>query len=243
MSFWANGPTGPSCPPFILSRSTSWLSMAATWEYVPTVLPLSQDEDRMAVLEEVIRDLPGVDGELPADRRNLLRLIDGVFGEADAGDGASLSLVPRHPWLPRSLSRVLQRPGKRQPTGLRQPAFLRRSAAQGEADGRARGSTWLDAHLCRRIPGPQQGSVRAASAAGPAAGITTCSLSRTTIRSSTSGTEPVPKRFRDLLRDYDVRVIPLPENYRCPPDIVSLANRLIERNCEPGLAEEDRGRS
>ena len=39
-----------------------------------------------------------------------------------------------------------------------------------------------------------------------------------------------PKRFQDLRKDYNVRVIPLPENYRCPPGIVSLANRLIERN-------------
>ena len=39
-----------------------------------------------------------------------------------------------------------------------------------------------------------------------------------------------PRRFRDLHRDYDVQVIPLPENHRCPPEIVSLASRLIERN-------------
>ena len=39
-----------------------------------------------------------------------------------------------------------------------------------------------------------------------------------------------PKRFQDLRGDYDVRIIALPENYRCPAGIVSLANRLIKQN-------------
>ena len=39
-----------------------------------------------------------------------------------------------------------------------------------------------------------------------------------------------PRRFRDLRSDYDVRTLELPENYRCPPAIVALANRLIARN-------------
>ena len=43
-----------------------------------------------------------------------------------------------------------------------------------------------------------------------------------------------PKRLEEIKRDYDPRIIQLPENYRCPPEVVKLANRLIEHN--PGRA-------
>ena len=39
-----------------------------------------------------------------------------------------------------------------------------------------------------------------------------------------------PERLKDLLRDYEMNVIQLPECYRCPESIISLANRLIVNN-------------
>ena len=51
-----------------------------------------------------------------------------------------------------------------------------------------------------------------------------------TTRSSTSGTGPSPKRFDDLRRDYELETIQLPESYRCPPEILDRANRLIRHN-------------
>ena len=39
-----------------------------------------------------------------------------------------------------------------------------------------------------------------------------------------------PKRFDDLRRDYELETIQLPESYRCPPEIVDRANRLIRHN-------------
>lgn len=43
-----------------------------------------------------------------------------------------------------------------------------------------------------------------------------------------------PKRLEELKRDYDPQIIQLPENYRCPAEVVELANRLIAHN--PGRA-------
>ena len=43
-----------------------------------------------------------------------------------------------------------------------------------------------------------------------------------------------PKRLEELKRDYDPRLIQLPENYRCPAEVVEIANRLIAHN--PGRA-------
>lgn len=39
-----------------------------------------------------------------------------------------------------------------------------------------------------------------------------------------------PKRIETLKEQYDLKVIQLPENYRCPAEVVGLANTLIEHN-------------
>ncbi|MGS1052759.1 ATP-dependent helicase [Burkholderia glumae] len=41
-----------------------------------------------------------------------------------------------------------------------------------------------------------------------------------------------PARVRELEQDYDLTTIQLPENYRCPPEVVELANALIVHNGE-----------
>ena len=39
-----------------------------------------------------------------------------------------------------------------------------------------------------------------------------------------------PERLRQLRNDYDMQVVQLPESYRCPPEVVNLANNLIRHN-------------
>jgi DNA helicase-2/ATP-dependent DNA helicase PcrA len=39
-----------------------------------------------------------------------------------------------------------------------------------------------------------------------------------------------PKRLLELQTEYDLNVIQLPENYRCPPEIIEMANLLIAHN-------------
>lgn len=41
-----------------------------------------------------------------------------------------------------------------------------------------------------------------------------------------------PARVKDLEKHYDLTTIQLPENYRCPPEVVALANALIVHNSE-----------
>jgi DNA helicase-2/ATP-dependent DNA helicase PcrA len=41
-----------------------------------------------------------------------------------------------------------------------------------------------------------------------------------------------PSRIKDLEQHYDLTTLQLPENYRCPPQVVSLANALIVHNSE-----------
>ncbi len=39
-----------------------------------------------------------------------------------------------------------------------------------------------------------------------------------------------PERLRGLRDDYDMQVVQLPESFRCPPEVVGLANNLIRHN-------------
>ena len=39
-----------------------------------------------------------------------------------------------------------------------------------------------------------------------------------------------PNRLNELRRDFGMSVIQLPENYRCPPEVITVANKLIEHN-------------
>lgn len=41
-----------------------------------------------------------------------------------------------------------------------------------------------------------------------------------------------PKRVKELEQHYNLTIIQLPENYRCPPEVVALANALIVHNGE-----------
>ncbi len=41
-----------------------------------------------------------------------------------------------------------------------------------------------------------------------------------------------PSRINELAKHYDLTSIQLPENYRCPPDVVELANSLIQHNSD-----------
>lgn len=39
-----------------------------------------------------------------------------------------------------------------------------------------------------------------------------------------------PERINTIISDFGMEVIQLPENYRCPPEVIELANNLIENN-------------
>ena len=47
-----------------------------------------------------------------------------------------------------------------------------------------------------------------------------------------------PARLDELRRDYGMQVIQLPDSYRCPPEVIELANRLIRFNLERSAIKE-----
>jgi len=41
-----------------------------------------------------------------------------------------------------------------------------------------------------------------------------------------------PKRLQDLRKRFEMQMIQLPENYRCPPEVIEIANNLIRHNAD-----------
>jgi len=48
-----------------------------------------------------------------------------------------------------------------------------------------------------------------------------------------------PKRIKQILDDFHMHLLQLPDNYRCPPEIIELANRLIKHNSDRFLNKTD----
>lgn len=61
---------------------------------------ITQNEDRIAILDEVMAELPDYGKPMPTDRRNLLTLIDRLFIESYDGGENAPSLVHTPEWLP-----------------------------------------------------------------------------------------------------------------------------------------------
>ena len=74
----------------------------------PDFTLLTQDEDRLAVLDEAAAGLPDDDAPLPTDRWNLLRLVDRLFAESYDGGADAPILVHTPAWLPRLYERYCQ---------------------------------------------------------------------------------------------------------------------------------------
>ena len=195
----------------------------------PDFRPLTQDEDRIAILEEVIRDLPGGDAELPPDRTNLLHLIDRLFSESYGGDGPSSSLTTTPRWLPHLFRRYCDAlvAANRLDFGSLLH-FANRLLREKPAVARVVGLGWT--HICVdefQDTNRAQYDLLRLIAPGPQHNLFVVADDDQIIYQWNGAS---PKRFDDLRRDYELETIQLPESYRCPPEIVDRANRLIRHN-------------
>ncbi len=193
----------------------------------PNFRSLTRDDNRIVILEEVIRGLPDGDAALPSDRTNLLHLIDRLFSESYAGNGPSSSLATTPCWLPtlfRQYCDALIAANCLDFGSLLHFANLR----QKPAVARVVRLGWT--HICvDEFQDTNQAQYDLLRLIAPERGHNLFVVADDDqIIYQRNGASP--KRFDDLQDDYDLRVIQLPESYRCPSEIVDLANRLIGHN-------------
>ncbi len=195
---------------------------------------LTQDEDRVAILDEVIAELPGRGLHLPSDRYNLLHLIDGLLSESYSGQGRSSSLTSTPEWLPLLFRRycdALISTNRLDYGSLL--FFANRLLREKPAVTRVVRLGWT--HICVdefQDTNRAQYDLLRLIAPGQRNNLFVVADDDQIIYQWNGAS---PQRFRDLRRDYELEAIQLPESYRCPPEILDHANRLIAHN--PRLIE------
>ena len=189
----------------------------------------TQDEDRVVFLEEVLGKRFAGGLEMPADRNNLLQLVDRLFSESYGGAGPSSSLASTPEWLPPLFNRYCDAlVGANRLDYGSLLHFAIRLLREHPAVARVVRLSWT--HICvdefqdtnraqydllRLLAPDRHHNLFVVADGDPVA-----------YQWNGAG----PQRIRELGSDYDVQTIQLPESHRCPPEILDHANRLIAHN-------------
>ena len=190
---------------------------------------LSQDEDRIAILEDVVASLPDAGDPVPSDRWHLLRFVDRLFAESYDG-GQQVGTFSR---IPTWASAVHQNYCQALVSGNRLDFgsllhFACRLLKEKPAVARVLRLGWT--HVCvDEFQDTNRAQYELLRLVAPARGHNLFVVGDDDqIIYQWNGASP--KRLTQLRQDYDMEVVQIPECYRCPESIVSLANQLIARN-------------
>ena len=190
---------------------------------------ITQKEDRIAMIEEAAACLHN-DGEaVPADRGNLLTLVDRLFADSYDGDARAPSLADTPAWVPQLFGRYCRAllAANRLDFGSLLH-FGRRLLTEKSGVARVVRLGWT--HLCidefQDTNRAQYDLLRLI--APDRCGRLFVVGDEDQIIYQWNGANP--ERLAQLRRDYDIDVVQLPECYRCPASIITLANRLIVHN-------------
>lgn len=190
---------------------------------------LTQDEDRIALLDDVAVALESDGHSLPSDRKNLLAYLDRLFGESFEGGQRAQALGQPPAWAPllfRAYCDALVSKNRLDFGSLL--TFACKLLRDYPGVTRVLRLGWT--HVCvdefqdtnraqydllKLITGPKQPNLFVVA-------------DDDQIIYQWNGASP--ERLQALRSEFGMEVIQLPENYRCPSQIVELANKLIVHN-------------
>lgn len=195
----------------------------------PDFVLITQDQDRIAILEEVMAELPDYETPLPPDRRNLLSLIDRLFAESYDGGEDAPSLFHTPDWLPHLFVRYCDTllASNRLDFGSLLH-FARRLLEENPGVARVVRVGWT--HVCVdefQDTNKAQYDLLQLVAPNEQHNLFVVGDDDQIIYQWNGAS---PERLVHLQRDYLMEVIQLPECYRCPAPIIELANLLIAHN-------------
>lgn len=195
----------------------------------PDFALLTLDEDRLAILEPVARNLEQAGQLVPTDRHSILRLVDHLFRESYDGGPTAPGLTTTPRWVPALFKQYCAAliANNRQDFGS-----LLHFASQLllETPGVARVLRVGWSHVCvdefqdtnkaqfdllKLLVPEQNGNLFVVG-------------DDDQILYQWNGASP--ERLQALRSEYHMELVQLPENYRCPGEIIELANRLIVHN-------------
>lgn len=195
----------------------------------PDFSMLANDEDRIAVLEGVIADLSCDTSALPTDRKNLLFLLDRLFAESYNGEPTAPGMTKTPPWIPplfKAYCEKLQTSNRLDFGALLHFARLLLSTNVGVA--RLTRLAWQYVSVDEfQDTNRAQYDLLALLAVGDRPNLFVVADDDQIIYQWNGAS---PERLLALRSDFGMDVVQLPENFRCPPVIIQLANNLIGFN-------------
>lgn len=195
----------------------------------PDFTLLVQDEDRIAILEPLSQKLQKDNQSVPRDLKNLLGLLDHLFAESYEGGPEAPSLVQTPSWVPPLFNEycdILVEANRLDFGALLH--FARKLLRNKPGVARVLRLAW--SHVC---VDEFQDTNRAqyellCALVGEGRPNLFVVADDDQIMYQWNGASP--ERLQALRRDYDMKLVQLPENYRCPVEIIEIANKLIRHN-------------
>lgn len=192
-------------------------------------LPLNGDEPFSEELVSIHKQIQANSGSIPTDRRSLLVLLDRLFAESYNGEQDAPFLTKTPLWLPHLFNgycKILQESNRLDYGGLLY--FAKKLLSENAGVARLTRLAWR--FIC---VDEFQDTNRAQYDLLRLLISTDCPnlfvvADDDQIIYQWNGASP--ERLHALRNDYNMKVIQLPENYRCPPLIVKLASNLISHN-------------
>ncbi len=195
----------------------------------PDFSMLTNDEDRIAVLEGVIASLSCDTSALPTDRKNLLFLLDRLFAESYNGEPTAPSMTKTPPWIPplfKAYCETLQSSNRLDFGALLHFARVLLSRNAGVA--RLTRLAWQFVSIDEfQDTNKAQYDLLSLLAVGERPNLFVVADEDQIIYQWNGAS---PERLLALRSDFGMDVIQLPENFRCPPAIIQTANNLIGFN-------------
>jgi DNA helicase-2/ATP-dependent DNA helicase PcrA len=190
---------------------------------------LTLDDDRIALIETVISQMQWDTSAVPSDRKNLLVLLDRLFAESYDGELQAAGLASTPPWIPeffKSYCRVLKEYNRLDYGSLL--FFARQLLAENAGVARLTRLAWQ--YICVdefQDTNRAQYDLLRLLVAGDNPNLFVVADDDQIIYQWNGAS---PERLQALKRDFRMSMVQLPENFRCPPVIIQLANSLISNN-------------
>lgn len=194
-----------------------------------SALPLNGDKPYSERLQALFNKLQDNGFLIPSDHRNLLVLLDRLFAESYNGEPVAPSLVKTPPWVPdlfEAYCLLLQESNRLDYGGLLH--FAKELLSKNAGVARLTQLAWR--FICvdefQDTNRAQYDLLRLLVPTHHPNLFVVADDDQIIYQWNGAS----PERLRALRENYQMKVTQLPENYRCPPFIIKLANNLISHN-------------
>jgi len=195
----------------------------------PDFSMLTNDDDRIAVLNEVISKLECDISSVPGDRKNLLFLLDRLFAESYNGEIKAPGMTRTPLWVPPLFSAYcdsLRACGRLEFGALIH--FARILLSSNASVARLTRLAWQYISVDEfQDTNKAQYDILSLLAVGDRPNLFVVADDDQIIYQWNGAS---PERLLALRSDFGMSVVQLPENFRCPPVIIQMANNLIKYN-------------